>query len=124
MSNSVVTDYRSPFTHVFDLHPNQEIRINKLAKIHYCGATSSFAPTAKFLIEAPQEVCIMRLEVFANNIQAYQTVLEVGYGDKISIVDRDLQMSFLPVGQGKLKVGIISNEKLAIKKSFFNELKP
>lgn len=111
-----------PFDQVFDLYPGQAIRINNLTKIHYSGTTSSFGTAAKFLIDAPQDVCIMRLELFANNIQAYQTVLQVDFGDKVSIEDKHMQMSFIPAGRGRVKVGIASEEELTIKKSFFNDI--
>lgn len=111
---------RSQYDYVFDLCHGETIRINDVTKLHFCGNLDEYGNTTKFAIDAPQDVCIMRLELFSKKIQMYDQTLTIEFGEKISIGE-NIAFAMLPAGKSVVKVGFHAIADIEVRKSFFNQ---
>ncbi len=120
--SQTLSSYSKSFDYVMDLKFGETLTIKNNIKLYYNGEVDFHGPQAKFAIEAPQEICIMRLELFARYNQEYDQILQLDLGEKVVIADKNFVFVALQVVRGLVKFGLYSNEALEIKKSFFNNM--
>lgn len=107
------------YDYVFDLLPGEPLIIDKQIRVHCIRSNKCQINETKFAIHAPQEVCIMRLELFAKNIQPYDQILEVEYGEQIPIKDKELNLYIFPAQKHHVKIGVDSKKKVEVKNAYF-----
>lgn len=109
------------FDHTLELKYGETLIINDKVKLHYNGTIHFHGLQAKFSIKAPQEICIMRLELFARYNQDYDHILELNLGEKINVPENNFSFVILQADKGEVKLGIYADNNLEIKKVMLNE---
>lgn len=113
--------YLTEYTHVICLNEGEILHIGTDTNLIFLGPEFLWGEQARFALKAPDNISILRLELFARRFQYYQYELNVNFGDYINIGD-GLQLCLLPLPKERNQVYIRINSKdyQIVKKSFFN----
>lgn len=111
------------FDHIIRLNRGEAIKFGTEAELVYVGTDFIWGEQARFALQAPDDISILRLELFARRFQYYNEELTVNFGDKLSI-GPDLQLCLLPQhkDKGQVYVGVHSRDNKFVTKSFFNHV--
>jgi len=110
------------YEHIICLKRGEILKIGADADLVFLGTECTWGEQARFALHAPDNVSILRLELFARRLQCYKTEIEVNFGDKITI-GTDLQLCVLPKikAKGQVYIGVHSKSHKHIQKSVFNK---
>jgi len=114
------TKYQTQYDYVFDLNPGEDITLGEDVLLGYVGLNNN-TRQARFRIQAPIEISILRLEVFARHMQTYEYVVDVNYGQKLKIAD-DISLLAIPDKHGRklVHLGVETPRDTEVKKSLKN----
>lgn len=108
------------YDHVFDLFPGENVVLGKDVVLGYVGLNNN-TRQARFRIQAPTEISILRLEVFARHMQIYDYTIDVFFGQKLKIGD-NIELMCIPDKHGRklVHIGLETPREVEVKKSLKN----
>lgn len=111
------------YDHIICLNRGEAMIIGTDTELVFIGTDFIWGEQARFALQAPDDVSILRLELFARRFQYYKKEIDVNFGDKITI-GSDLQLCLLPKvnEKGQIYVGVHSADRKQVQKSLFNHI--
>jgi sRNA-binding carbon storage regulator CsrA len=109
------------YDHIIYLNQGESVEIGAFTELVFLGTELIWGEQARFALRAPEDVSILRLELFARHFQVYDREINLRFGERISI-GSDLQICLLPQPNvvGEVCIGINSKISKTVKKSLFN----
>jgi len=113
-------EHHARYDYIYDLEPGENIFIGDEVMLGYVGLNNN-TRQARFRIQAPTEISILRLEVFARHMQTYEYMIDLYYGQKLKIGD-DIELLAIPDKHGRklVHLGLDTPRELEITKSIKN----
>jgi len=108
------------YDYCFDLDPGEAIRIGENTQVRHHGFSQyGEQKQLRVGIDAPLDISILRLEVFARQMQSYEYQTELRYGQRLRIGDK-IELVFLPDKFGYKAVQIEIKTAAPVRKSIKN----
>lgn len=112
---------KSKYDKIICLNRGESILIDH-AEFTFLGTDFSWGEQARVCIKAPDQITILRLELYAKRFQFYEQEFKVTYGDKLNL-NNGMQICFLPADKNQVYVVLSSDKKTCVEESFFNRKK-
>ena len=105
----------------FDMEVGDELKVFEGTSLHLLGFEYFGDKQVRLGIDAPSEVSILRLEVFAKHMQSYERIIDLEMGQKLRIGE-ETTLAMLPdrFNRKLLHFGIQCPENVQVKKSLTN----